>query len=74
MRKLTVLLVLVLGLWVGSPSAAEKVRLQPFAEGLVHPMTMLNPPDEPWNPSPQTQSELPTHDQPRSTSDGPSIG
>jgi glucose/arabinose dehydrogenase len=47
MRKLTVLLVLVLvlGLWAGSPSAAEKVRLQPFAEGLVHPMAMLNPPD-----------------------------
>jgi glucose/arabinose dehydrogenase len=37
--------VLVLGLWVGSASATVKVKLQLFADGLVHPLVMLNPPD-----------------------------
>ena len=39
-RRLTVLLmsVLVLGLWAGSASAAEKVKLQLFADNLVHPL------------------------------------
>jgi len=47
MRRLTTMLVsvLVLGLWVGSASAQVKVKLQPFADGLVHPLVMLNPPD-----------------------------
>ena len=46
-RKLTTMLVsvLVLGLWAGSASATVKVKLQLFAEGLVHPLVMLNPPD-----------------------------
>ena len=46
-RKLTAMAVsvLVLGLWVGSASATVKVKLQPFVDGLVHPMVMLNPPD-----------------------------
>ncbi len=47
MRRLTTMLVsvLVLGLWVGSASAQVTVKLQPFADGLVHPLVMLNPPD-----------------------------
>src|SRR4029077_18626591 len=47
MRRLTTMLVsvLVLGLWVGSASAQVKVKLQPFADGLLHPLVMLNPPD-----------------------------
>ena len=46
-RRLTMVLVpaLVLGLWAGSALAAEKVKLQLFAEALVHPLVMLNPPD-----------------------------
>ena len=46
-RRLTTMLVLVLvlGLWAGSASAVVKVKLQLFAEGLVHPLVMLNPPD-----------------------------
>ena len=46
-RRLTTMVVsvLVLGLWVGSASAAVKVKLQLFADGLVHPLAMLNPPD-----------------------------
>lgn len=46
-RRLTAALValLLLGLWAGAASAAEKVKLQLFAEGLVHPLVMLNPPD-----------------------------
>jgi glucose/arabinose dehydrogenase len=45
-RPMLVLLsVLVLGFWVGSALAAEKVNLKPVAEGLVHPMVMLSPPD-----------------------------
>jgi glucose/arabinose dehydrogenase len=46
-RRLTTVLVslLVLGLWTGSVSAQVKVKLQPFADGLVHPLVMLNPPD-----------------------------
>jgi len=46
-RKLTAALValLLLGLWAGAAPAAEKVKLQLFAEGLVHPLVMLNPPD-----------------------------
>jgi glucose/arabinose dehydrogenase len=46
-RRLTTVLVslLVLGLWAGSASAQVQVKLQPFADGLVHPLVMLNPPD-----------------------------
>ena len=46
-RRLTVLLVLalVVALSAGSASAAEKVKLQLFADTLVHPLVMLNPPD-----------------------------
>jgi glucose/arabinose dehydrogenase len=46
-RKLATVLasVLVLGLWVGSASAVVKVKLQLFADGFVHPLVMLSPPD-----------------------------
>ena len=46
-RRLTMLLVLalVVALSVGSAPAAEKVKLQLFADNLVHPLVMLNPPD-----------------------------
>ena len=46
-RRLTTMLValLVLGLWAGSALAVVKVKLQLLADGLVHPLVMLNPPD-----------------------------
>jgi glucose/arabinose dehydrogenase len=36
---------LVLGLWTGSAWATVQLKLQLVAEGLVHPLVMLNPPD-----------------------------
>jgi glucose/arabinose dehydrogenase len=47
-RRLTTMLVstlVLLGTWAGQASAVVQVKLQLLADGLVHPLVMLNPPD-----------------------------